>query len=579
MRRKLLVCLLLTLIALSVTAADRHAIIQNGVLQVSPASIGYPEYTMPCVEKQYTLTLKNTGPITITVPYATAFEDSVRPSVQSVPGWLGYGSLPPTISPGDSATVTLTLNVGGVVCSSIPMVLYGKLRFYYGPSGDSLDLPIRFTVADTIVFPVWDTVITQCGIPLTVGTNGNLGAHGIGGANLGFPQPSPECDTNGGTLNPGDAAIYLADASPIVVRRRAPGDYVGSWSIYDGDVTSPNGFKPLFPSSTRGYFSAARWEGYNSGTFVTADSLVKIERTIWAPAGATNVDSCHFVIMRTRYFPYVIGYSVSGLAIGDAFDWDIPSDSGEMLNVAFTDPTRRLVGMRGFDAADTGAVCYTNSLRYAGAALITMHTKNCSMETSIYAGYNAANDSFVYPTGGFVPQQLWENMQSTGYSNEPRITDLHSVLVYKNGAANAGYTLPANDTLTILTAIAVVRPTGGTVGQGLDSLKKEIDKAFAWYRNVWSYCIPCSGDCCDYNRGNIVTNSHVFPDLSDLSYLIAYLTTTPRPRIYCELEADVNASGLIDLSDLSLLISYFTETPRPSLQPCPPEVNCRQSTD
>lgn len=545
-------------------SADRQAIIQNGVLQVSPASIGYPEYTMPGVEKQYTLTLKNTGPITITVPYATAFEDSIKPSAPLAPGWLGYGPLPPTISPGDSATVVLELNNGGVVATG-PRTLYGKLRFYYGPSGDSLDLPIRFTVADTIVFPVWDTVTTQCGIPLTIGTNGNLGAHGIGGANLGFPQPSPECDTNGGDLNPGNAAIYLADASPVIVRRAGVGNYVGSWSIYDGDVTSPNGFKPLFPGGTRGSFSAARWQGFNSGTFCTVDSLVKIERTIWAPAGASNADSCHFVIMRTRYFPYSIWRSVTGLAIGDVFDFDVPSDSGESCNIGGTDPTRRLVYVRGYNAVDPSSDCYDNSLRYAGAALLAFHTKSCAGDTILYGGYNAANDSFVYPAAGFVPEQLWANMQLTGYSNETRTTDLHTVLVYRNGSSDAGFTLSPNDTLTIWTAVAVVRPSGGTSAQALDSLKKEFDKARRWWRN---FCICCFS-CCYFRTGNVATHPWEIPNLTDLSYLIAYLTTEPRPSLSCPIEANVNSSGGIDLSDLSLLIAYFTETPRPELPFCP----------
>ncbi|MBK7142146.1 MAG: hypothetical protein IPH75_08705 [bacterium] len=542
-------------------AASTKPVEQNGWLEVSPSSIGYPEYTKPAVEKQYTLMLKNVGPLTITIPVVTPFEDSAKPS--AAPGWLGYGTLPGDILPGDSTTMVLELNDGGVVMSSAPTQLFGRLRFYFGPSGDSLDLPISFIVADTIVFPVWDTVTTQCGIPLTVGTNGNLGAHGIGGANFGFWQTSPECDT--GENNPGNADIYLADASPVIVRRAGVGNYIGSWSVHSGDVTSPNGFKPLFPSPNRGYFSGARWQGYNSGIFCTTDSLVKLERTVWAPNGATNNDSCKFVIMRTRIFPYSIGMSVSGLAIGDVFDWDIPSDSGELLNIAGTDPTRRLVYMRGFDSADPGTDCYNNSLRYGGAALIKMHMKDCVGNTTLFAGYNAANDSFVYPAGGFVPQQLWENMQSTGYSNESRIADLHSMLVYKNGAANAGFTLPANDTLNIWTAIAVVRPTGGTTAQGLDSLRKEIDKAFAWSNNVATCCCGC----CELTRGNVISIPWTTPNLSDLSYLIAYMTVTPRPVIYCFAEADVNGSGDIDISDLSLLITFLTVTPRPTLPPCP----------
>jgi hypothetical protein len=194
-----------------------------------------------------------------------------------------------------------------------------------------------------------------------------------------------------------------------------------------------------------------------------------------------------------------------------------------------------------------------------------MSLKNGITETALYSGYNAANDSFLYPAGGLVPEELWANMQSTGYSNESRVTDLHSMLVYKNGAANAGWTLPANDTLTIWTAIAAVRPAGGTTAQGLDSLKKEIDRAIRWYEKFRPPC--CS--CCYFTRGNVISSAWTTPSLSDLSYLIAYLTIDPRPTIYCFLEADVNGSGTIDLSDLSLLIAFLTETPRPTLPNCP----------
>ena len=264
-----------------------------------------------------------------------------------------------------------------------------------------------------------------------------------------------------------------------------------------------------------------------------------------------------------RVFPYTIGTSVTNLAIGEAFDFDVATDSGTSGNVGGTDPTRKLVYMRGFNSADTVTDCYQNDRRYAGAALIAMHLKGCADQGTLYGAYNAANDSFVYPAGGFVPEQLWANMQATGYSNETRITDLHTVLVYKN-AATTGYTLPANDTLTIWTAIAVVRPAGGTAANGLDSLKKEIDKAFAWYKNV-GQCLSC----CIGTTGNVNKSASEAPDISDLSLLISYLTVTPKPVLPCPAEANVNGSSGIDISDLSLLISYLTVSPKPTLPNCP----------
>ncbi len=413
---------------------------------------------------------------------------------------------------------------------------------------------------------VFDTITTQCGIPLVVSWDGNMGHFFSGLGNMGFPQPSPECDTNGGDLNRGDARIYLGDASPIILRKDGS-SINASWSIYQDGFADPYVFQPFEPSSPRGSFSGTHWDGYTTGTFMTSDSLVKLERTYWAPVGATNADSCKFILMRTRIFSANISSSVTGLAIGDAFDFDVPSDSGTSNNIAGTDPTRRMVYMRGFNSLDTVADCYNNSLRYAGAALLTMYLKNFVQSTTPYAGYNAASDSFVYPASGFIPEQLWANMQSTGYSNETRITDLHSVLVYKNGAANTGWTLPANDTLTIWTVVAVVRPTGGTAAQGLDSLKKEIDKASVWYYSSVRDYNPCC--CCIGTTGNVNVSVSETPDLSDLSLLIAYLTQTPRPTLPSCAEANINAVDDIDISDLSLLIAYLTTDPRPTLPNCP----------
>ncbi len=80
---------------------------------------------------------------------------------------------------------------------------------------------------------------------------------------------------------------------------------------------------------------------------------------------------------------------------------------------------------------------------------------------------------------------------------------------------------------------------------------------------------PPPPSCCDGTTGNVNESVAETPDLSDLSLLVGYLTTTPRPALPCEAEANVSATGGIDLSDLSLLIAYLTVTPRPTLPNCP----------
>ncbi len=570
----------LILLALSVTAANRPMPLalttSSGQLipfPIQPPSIDYPEYTKPGIQRDYLITLINSYDSLMQIVAVAVFEDSAKPSAPS--GWLAYRDVPTEVPAHDSRDLTLELNKSGMVNAPIPILLYGRLVIRVQFAGDAFwqdaTLPISFIVADTIVLPVWDTLTTFCGIPLTVGSSGNMGHYPLSGANLGFPQPSPECDT--GLNNRGEAAKYLADASPVVVRKVGTNQYSASWSLYGDGPGSPNSFYPLAGFAQPGYFSIGNypgsWIGYNSGTFCTSDSLVKVERTWWMPSGAAAADSCRFVIMRTRYFPFAIGIAVSNLAIGDFFDFDVPSDSGDYYNVGGNDPTRRMVYMRGYNSGDTVTDCYDNSRRYASARLLGMHFRHALLSYDPYGGYTAANDSFVYPASGLVPEQLWENMQATGYSNETRVSDLHSVLVYKN-AASTGFTLPANDTLNIWTAIAVVRPTGGTAMQGLDSLRKEIEKAQFWWQGHLSPTLCC---CCIGQTGNVNGSASETPDLSDLSYLIMYMTTNPPPALPRPAEANIDTQPYPcsppDISDLSLLIAFLISAPPPTLPNCP----------
>lgn len=63
--------------------------------------------------------------------------------------------------------------------------------------------------------------------------------------------------------------------------------------------------------------------------------------------------------------------------------------------------------------------------------------------------------------------------------------------------------------------------------------------------------------CCVGIRGNVNGDSQNLADLSDLSYLILFLTASLAPPP-CFQEADMNGSGNIDLTDLSILIAYLT---------------------
>jgi hypothetical protein len=291
-----------------------------------------------------------------------------------------------------------------------------------------------------------------------------------------------------------------------------------------------------------------------------------VQKTWYFP---NHPDSCHFIVQKLQVFPYVIGNSVTALAIGEAWDWDVPTDSGTSNNKAYSDPTRRLVWLMGFNSADTVTDGVNNSKRAAGSAFLGMNLKaaasdSCGNDLGLYGAYAAANDTFLYPEGTFVASQLWANMQSTGYPLETRITDLHIVLTYKN-VASTGYTLPANDTLTTWTVMATVLNAADSTA-AKDSIKKYVDQGKDWWRKNLRYIAanPCT--CClpgaTSKRGD-VDQSGGNPALADLSKLINYLkggTYVPP----CKDQANVDGLPLSGsnpaLADLSKLISYLKGT-------------------
>jgi hypothetical protein len=73
--------------------------------------------------------------------------------------------------------------------------------------------------------------------------------------------------------------------------------------------------------------------------------------------------------------------------------------------------------------------------------------------------------------------------------------------------------------------------------------------------------------CCVGKRGNLNNDQLDMIDLSDLSYLVAFLTggVTILP---CQQKADINGSGIVDLADLSRLVAFLIGGgPQPDLCP------------
>jgi hypothetical protein len=528
--------------------------IVSASLFMSQTTIGYPNYVMHGQDTTITLTLENNGNTALNIT-------SINPDETSGPlGWLAVSatslSIPPAINNVDS--IDVTLNDGLVVNSPGTIVaLNGVIEFVSNaPTSPDTFTIVNFLVADTVVGQVWQTLSTSC-IALTVSNNGNMGNagnDGVGGANMNF---AADCD-NADTI-PGDATVYLYDASPVVLKVSGS-DTLASWSIFADGFASPNGFKPVESDPEPQTFTGTGYEAIYSGQFVTADSTLTLEKTVFFP---THVDSCNFLV-QAICITSTDGSAQSGLAIGEAWDWDIPSDTA-VRNVAGSDPFSGTVWLQGGEwneAVGDGLECQNNDARFGGAGLIGYtDAANGTLNTADPANfYTALNEDFVTVAGGFVPGELYTNMQTNnGFTAVPSSTieDQHMVMtVFKN------YSLAAGDTLTIWVAMATVE--NGTSGD----LIQAIQDARAWFNAHPN--LPCrpSGfvSCCVGETGDL--NSDGNRTLTDLTQLVNFLFVTFVPPA-CMPAANTNgdAACAVTLTDLTRLVNKLFVTFVPC-QPC-----------
>jgi len=382
--------------------------------------------------------------------------------------------------------------------------------------------------------PMWDTVSSGC-TQLIVGTNGNFGKEGQWGANLDY--------ANFGDCEPWQG-IYVYDGSPVVCYLNGE-DTVANWAIFGDDrFHLVDDQRPPAPTQTE-----PSYQIYESGTFVTTDSTLALEKTWWAPVGNPT---CNFVIQLLRVYSYD-GEAHAGLAIGEATDWDIPSDNGAVnTGGSHYDGLDRLIYLRGTEQDQAGCQLSTN--RYGGQAWLGYHYNDtCSFESDgPYGAYTADNTIYVWPNGGFVPSQLYDNMQQSGFSADPTPVDQHTVMTYF-----ANHSLDAQDTLHVYTALITIME-----GDAAD-LVAAAEAAQAWFNaEIRSSC----GCCLPPIRGNVDLDSGDAIDISDLVYLVDYMFNAgPSPVCVEEANIDGDPAEQIDISDLVWLVDYmFTGGPPPA---------------
>ncbi|MCK4301920.1 MAG: hypothetical protein KAW91_04065, partial [candidate division Zixibacteria bacterium] len=259
--------------------------------------IEWPTWTQHGVALDTQLVVTNSG--NSSTNFALTIEEDPGP----YSGWLTLsselqGSVTCPAGLANTVTGTVTLNTGGMVNNSGTVVHLGGRLIAIGNQMTNPDtLPIDIWVLDTTNFPAWDTISTGC-LALTISNHGNFGNMGDGHVNMDFFDYG-DCDDLEGDQDfiPGDATIYLFDASPVICW--PDGDSVRcNWSIFGDGFPCANGFLPLAEERTvdSGDFY------YYQSEFTTRDSGIGVRQSWYAPKD--QPDSCQFLIQRLRVFSY-----------------------------------------------------------------------------------------------------------------------------------------------------------------------------------------------------------------------------------------------------------------------------------
>jgi hypothetical protein len=300
--------------------------------------------------------------------------------------------------------------------------------------------------------------------------------------------------------------------------------------------------------------------------FVAHDTSVLITRKWIVPQ--PEYDSCNFLI-HVLELSSADGQTHTGLSIGEAIDWDIPSDTAHRNRSGY-DLSNRLIWQNGSEYNDDDDIeCQENSDRYGGIAMlevIEIESDDTTCNAEFYGAYTEDNYAWVYPAGGFVPEELDSMMTANaGYvlESDSLDTDLHTVMTFRSN-----YTLTPDKTLIVFSCLISGR-------LGYAEFIASAEGCHQWYSDHLKPPTCCMGEI----RGNVDYDPADDIDIGDLVYLVDYMFTGG-PAPLCWLEADVNGSGGnssgsvdIDISDLVLLVDFmFTGGSPPS--PCPGGSGC-----
>jgi len=592
--------------------------VPTAIFNPSWREIGFPEYTKHGTMYTKPLTIENSGNTALSFtfalnmdagPYSTWLTVSSEfQGTVNVPSGTGN-----TITGDVFINADLTINLPGTIVN-----LTGNLVATGNQSTNPDTLPINFWVADTIIPPQFDTIYTQsptC-FALVVANTGNWGNQGAGHVNLDFFDYGDPDDLEGAEDTiPGDATVYAYDCSPVICWTDALDSVRCNWSIFGTSYLDDEAF---FPWGHISPVDMGDFELYQS-EFVTRDTGILIKK-LWIAPYFQPGNGCNFMIqvLKIMRHPLATGDEIfEGLNIGEAMDWDIPSDSAAWNRSGF-DMTNRLIYQQGSEFnQDNDVEKLENSDRYGGMALLDIVEIDGPDTLTLldgevpeqYGAYTEDNSTWVYPAGGFIEEELNANMTTNeGYviETDSLDADLHAVMTFRNN-----YTLTPAKRLIIFKCLI-------TSYKGYAEFIVNVEHCHAWYQEhlvpkvVGACCIeqdcfvmseqacldaggtykgdgvscdpnPCLGCCNEINtplgRGDIDyynDGADDAVDISDLVYLVDYMFVGgAEPPCWAEANVDGSDSGDgvdgandIDISDLVYLVDYMFVGGDPPL-PCP----------
>jgi len=563
--------------------------VEASLIEARPNSIVFPTWVAFGETKSFSITLKNSGNVTLNVSKIGVYDHSG--------GWLDVSEHPTpsstfkvTAGVTNTATFDIIINAGGI---STTRWLDGEVYLLSDASNkDSVSINIHVLAADNVQSVAWDTVSTHANmfdpfldpvgscIALAVSNMGEIGygAFSKGGVNLDYSESGLEC----GTRERDKEYLMSGTAFAIMATSSAGAGAKMSQNFNDANQADVTSFDPVDDKgSIKGGLSAnGLYDSVYTGKFVNSDSTIAMERTVYGPRSATPAtDIINYVVVVTKVYS-ADGATHNHVTIGSACDFDVPADSPPNNNSGVSSG-----GFVYFQGTDTtgSAACQSNTTRYVTEAFGGAYTVAGSCVNNPTGFYGSSSlyqllmeDTSHYRNGtDLIPDQpdpsIWWTEAGVPGLNASALQDTDLALITTFAYDR---TIAPTDVLYYWTILTSTR-TATNPAAGLTALEAQVAHAKSWFASTIGFrgCGCCVGKIGDVNN----SGGDGIPTISDVSMLIDALFITGNcSKIVCIAEADANQSGGsapgcsdLTISDISTLIDYlFITGPSKILPDC-----------